>query len=123
MLDVKEAHANLALCVGLITLFMLSLQPSTTLHDGTPSSQLSFVGAERVHSLYDFLLNDAQTPLAGSMGSQQPDVPVLLSPTHFTGGVAWRPQIKVGGQGFDLHLQLYRTLVPKCNSPVSCGSP
>ncbi|MEW5301781.1 MAG: hypothetical protein WDW36_004619 [Sanguina aurantia] len=69
--------------------------PSATLHDGTPSSQLSFVGAERVHSLFDFLLNDAQTPLAGSTGSQQPDVPVLLSPTHFTGGVAWRPQAKV----------------------------
>ncbi|MEW5317085.1 MAG: hypothetical protein WDW38_008416 [Sanguina aurantia] len=68
--------------------------PSATLHDGTPSSQLSFVGAERVHSLFDFLLNDAQTPLAGSTGSQQPDVPVLLSPTHFTGGVAWRPQAK-----------------------------
>ncbi|KAG2442277.1 hypothetical protein HXX76_002364 [Chlamydomonas incerta] len=81
--------------------------------DNSRQSLILARGPRAVHGLYDFLLNDTSYPGLGKSGStgvglapgasaaaaaaaqdDVADLPMLLAPVPFEGGVAWRPTIK-----------------------------
>lgn len=66
--------------------------------DNSAESLLLFEGAERVHGLYDFLLNEVR---AGTLHAKS-DVPPLLAPVLFEGGTLVRHELvlrRPGGGG------------------------